>query len=85
MYRLEIKRSVVKEIKRLPSRIQQQVQAAIHGLVIDPRPDGCKKLKGANQYAIRISEYRVIYEIDDDRLIVLVLRARHRRDVYRNL
>ncbi len=85
MYQLEIKRSVVKEIRRLPSRVQQQVQAAIRHLVVDPRPDGCKKLKGADQYAIRVSEYRVLYEIDDDRLIVLVLRVRHRRDVYRNL
>jgi len=85
VYRLEIKRSVVKEVKRLPSLIQQQVQAAIQALTVDPRPNGCKKLKGADQYAIRVREYRILHEIDDDRLIVLVLRVRHRREVYRNL
>jgi len=58
--------------------------AEINALADDPRPRGVEKLKGvADQYRIRLRSYRVSYTIQDDRLIVLVLRIGHRRDVYR--
>ncbi len=85
MYRLEIKRSVVKEIKRLRIRDRQRINAAIRTLADEPRPDGCKRLKSTHLFSLRVGDYRIIYEIQDDQLIVLVLRVRHRREVYRNL
>ena len=58
--------------------------ASIESLDSDARPSGCKKLVGSDHtYRIRIGDYRVVYDIHDDKLIVLVVRVRHRRDVYR--
>jgi mRNA interferase RelE/StbE len=58
--------------------------ATIESLESDPRPSGCKKLVGSEHtYRIRIGDYRVVYELRDDKLIVLDVRVRHRRDVYR--
>ena len=51
-------------------------------LELDPRPSGCKKLKGRDAYRIRIGDYRVIYEIQDSRLMVTVITIGHRREVY---
>lgn len=52
----------------------------------EPRPRGCRKLRGGvNNYRIRIGEYRIVYDIDDDALTVLILRVRHRREVYRGI
>jgi mRNA interferase RelE/StbE len=61
--------------------------AAIDALADDPRPSGCKKLTGgADRYRIRAAgAYRIVYELHDDRLIVIVIRIGHRRDVYRGL
>ena len=56
---------------------------AIDKLALVPRPPGCKKLKGRDAYRIRIGEYRVIYEIHDDVLIVLIIRVAHRREAYK--
>jgi mRNA interferase RelE/StbE len=55
---------------------------AISKLANNPRPVGCKKLRGWDAYRIRIGDYRVIYEIHDDVLIVLVVRVAHRREAY---
>lgn len=58
--------------------------AAIESLESDPRPVGCKKLVGSDHtYRLRIGDYRVVYEIQDDILVILVVRIRHRGDVYR--
>jgi mRNA interferase RelE/StbE len=56
---------------------------AIDKLPDNPRPSGCRKLKGADVYRIRVGDYRVVYEIHDDVLIVLVVRVAHRSEVYK--
>jgi mRNA interferase RelE/StbE len=83
-YRVEIMRSALKQLEALPREEQERLTTEINALADDPRPPGVEKLKGvADQYRIRVGSYRVIYTIRDDRLIVLVLRIGHRRDVYR--
>jgi mRNA interferase RelE/StbE len=83
MYRVIIKLSADKQIGRLSSRIRRRISDALDGLAENPRPCGSKKLKGAEDlWRIRVGDYRVIYTIRDDELIVLVVRVAHRKDVY---
>lgn len=84
MYRITIKREALKELKLLPKQVVIRVSAAITKLAEDPRPDGCKKLKGydGNQWRIRVGDYRVIYAIDDTIKIVDVRHVGNRRDIY---
>ncbi len=83
-YRVEIKASAVKEIAALPKRAQRRVVSAIDALADDPRPDGVRKLAGSEDvYRVRVGDYRIVYQIFDDVLIVHVVRVGHRRDVYR--
>ncbi len=84
-YRIEIQRSAEKELAALSSTLQARIFKAIDGLVTDPRPIGCKKLSGAkNAFRIRVGEYRIVYEIYDGVLVVIVIRIAHRREVYRD-
>lgn len=83
-YRIELKRSAAQEIESIAQKKQrQQIVARIAKLADDPRPAGCQKLSGQESYRIRQGEYRIIYTIEDDRLIVTVVKVGHRRDVYR--
>jgi mRNA interferase RelE/StbE len=83
-YHVEISRPAAKQFEALPRREQERIMPELLGLADDPRPRGAQKLKGVDdQYRIRVGDYRVLYAIADDRLIVLVLRIGHRRDVYR--
>ena len=84
-YRLFIKTSANKELARLGTKHDRaRIVAAIHRLPDTPRPAGCEKLSGADHlYRIRIGDYRVIYEILDDVLIITVVKAGYRRDIYR--
>ena len=85
-YRIAIKRSAQKEIASLPKRQQRRVMAAIAALALVPRPASARKLVGADAaYRIRVGDYRVVYQIMNRVLIVLVVRVRHRKDVYRRL
>ena len=82
-YELLIKPSAAKEIESLPRKDRQRVVAKIQSLVADPRPVGCIKLSGYEQYRIRQGDYRILYEIHDRALIITVVKVGHRRDVYR--
>ena len=82
-YRVEIKKSAVKEIKQLPKDDLKKVLAKIEGLSQDPRPSECKKLSAQEKYRIRSGDYRILYLIKDDVLIIYVVKVGHRRDVYR--
>ena len=83
-YSIFYKRSASEELIQLPSNIAHNVKAAINSLADNPRPHGCKKLKGGvNEYRIRISNYRVIYTIADTILIVTIIKIAHRKEVYR--
>jgi len=85
-YRLEIKDSARRQIARLSKPDQRRVMAAIADLADTPRPDGVRKIVGAdNAYRIRVGDYRIVYEIVDRVLTVYVICVAHRKDVYRGL
>ena len=79
-YRLLIKPSAVKEIEALPKTDRRRVVAKIESLAGNPRPPGCEKLSGHDQYRVRQGSYRILYSIEDRNLVV---RVGHRREVYR--
>lgn len=81
-YKIEIKKSAVKEIENLPKRDILAVLKKIHSLAENPRQVGCKKLSGQERYRVRSGDYRIVYSIEDLVLIVLVVKVGHRRDVY---
>ena len=81
-YTVLILPSAQKQLNKLPNAIATRIEDKTLELEQDPRPPGCKKLKGRDAYRIRIGDYRVIYEINDGRLIVTVITIGHRREVY---
>ena len=78
-----IKPSAAKEIEAIPKPDRRRIVEKIASLSTDPRPPGCEKLSGHDQYRIRQGNYRILYEIHDLKLIVVVVKVGHRRDVYR--
>jgi mRNA interferase RelE/StbE len=83
-YRVEFTNPALEQLRDLPREEQERMVPRINALADDPRPRGVEKLQGEDDlYRIRVGSYRIIYTIVDDRLIVLVLRIGHRRDVYR--
>ena len=83
-YDVFIKPSALKELERIDSRkIRQAVAERIRALGENPRPPGCRKLAGGEGYRIRCGVYRVVYSIEDERLVVYVVKLGQRKDVYR--
>ncbi len=82
-YKIEIKKSAVKEIEGLPRKDIQAVLSKIYALGDDPRPHDCKKLSSQEKYRVRCGDYRILYSIEDKVLIVYVVKVAHRKDVYR--
>jgi mRNA interferase RelE/StbE len=82
-YRVIVRKSVSKDLKGAPKKDVRRIIGAIKALADDPRPSGTKKLSGHERYRLRQGNYRILYEIEDDRLIVCVVRVGNRRDVYR--
>ena len=83
-YAIEFVPSAKRQLQKLPREIQLKLNQRIGSLASDPRPIGSKKLKGSDElWRIRFSDYRVIYEVRDKILVVLVVRVAHRREVYR--
>ncbi|NWF59562.1 MAG: type II toxin-antitoxin system RelE/ParE family toxin [Fischerella sp.] len=84
-YQVELAPAAVRQVKKLPADIQQKVVAKLEELAVNPRPDGVVKLEGAEDlYRVRLSCYRIVYQIQDDLLLVTVVKVKHRRDVYRS-
>jgi len=86
VYRVETaSRRVEIEIASLPGQVRERVIQAIHSLREDPRPPGAAKMMGEMRGAwrIRVGDCRVIYDVDDDRRLVIILLVLHRREVYR--
>ena len=81
-YNIRLVQSVAKKLSKLPSEIEDKIYTAIQSLSHNPRPSGCKKLKGHDGYRIRVGDYRIIYQIKDNILTVLVLAIGHRKDIY---
>jgi len=82
-YIVLIERYAQKQILKLDKKIIPVIKAAIAELANNPRPFGYKKLKGEDAYRIRVGDYRVIYEIDDDIILVTIVSVGHRKDVYK--
>ncbi len=75
--------SAEKELKKLPGQLIARLVPRLENLACNPRPPGCKKLKGGDlEWRIRAGDYRVVYTIDDAKLLVEVTRIRHRSEVY---
>jgi mRNA interferase RelE/StbE len=83
IYTVFIRKSAQKSIARLASSLQDRIFHAIRELARYPRPLGVKKLAGREAWRVRIGDYRVIYEICDDRRMIIVVVVGHRREVYR--
>ena len=82
-YELAFRKSVAKDLRALPQRDIKRILSRIRDLTKDPRPPGCEKLSGRELYRIRQGSYRIVYSIDDDHLVIVIVRVTHRRDVYR--
>ena len=82
-YRIIIPRLVQKQLDDLPQKQQKRLISAIRLLADEPRPSGVKKLKGYDKtYRIRVGDYRVIYNIEDQEKLILILSSIHRKDAY---
>jgi mRNA interferase RelE/StbE len=83
-YRIVIKRSAAREIEKIGLTDRRRIISKIRELATNPRPAGCKKLSGQEKYRIRQGDYRILYLIDGDQLIIVVVKVGHRRDAYKN-
>ncbi|HEV7698890.1 MAG TPA: type II toxin-antitoxin system RelE/ParE family toxin [Pyrinomonadaceae bacterium] len=81
-YEVVIRRSVYKDLRSVPKADVKKILTRIESLAEDPRGPGCEKLSADERYRVRQGNYRIIYSIEDDRLIVIVVKVGHRRDVY---
>jgi len=82
-YAISILRRAQKELAQLPTEVYEHVRDTIRTLSQNPRPSGCLKLTGREGWRLRVGNYRIIYEIDDNQQSVTILHVGHRRDVYR--
>jgi mRNA interferase RelE/StbE len=82
-YALFIERYAQKQIMKLDKKAIPLIKSAIAGLAENPGKRGCIKLKGEEAYRIKVGNYRIIYEIDDEKIIVNVVAVGHRKDIYR--
>ena len=82
-YRIVFKPGADRDVKKLPPHVLPRLRDAISALGVNPRPPGCKLLRGEDRsWRIRVSDYRVLYQVDDASRVVRIVRAGHRRDVY---
>lgn len=83
-YTVEISTSAAKSLAKIEKKTRLRIIGAIELLAVDPQPPGVKLLRGGKQgrWRARVGDYRIVYTVENDRLIVLVLRVAHRREVY---
>ena len=84
-YTIRIKRSAEKEMDRLSDKVFRRISEAILRLESDPRPAGSKKLRGVQDYRLRVGQYRILYSVDDGRRVIVISAVGHRREVYRGI
>lgn len=82
-YEIVFRKSVAKDLRAFPKSDVRRIVQRIRLLADDPRPAGCEKLSGQEKYRVRQGVYRIVYELEDDRLLVLIVKVGHRRDVDR--
>lgn len=81
-YRIEFRPAAVRALRKLDPQVRRRVQGAIALLAQDPRPPGARALQGRPGLRVRVGDYRIIYTVEDDVLLMVVVRLLHRRDVY---
>jgi mRNA interferase RelE/StbE len=81
-YQVLIRERAVKALQKINEPYYSKLKTAIYHLAVDPRPKGYIKLKDRTGYRIRVSNYRIVYDIYDDTLIVDVVELGHRKDIY---
>lgn len=83
-YGITLAPAAARQLRKFDPQARRRIQAALELLATDPRPPAATRLVGGTgEWRVRTGDYRVVYEIEDDRLLVLILRVGHRRDVYR--
>jgi len=82
-YRLTFKKSLTKDFRLIPKDDVGRILKRIEALADDPRPKGCEKLSGQERFRVRQGVYRIVYEIQDEELVIVVVKVGHRREVYR--
>lgn len=83
IYSIDILRSAQKQLRKINRQDQSRIISAIQALADHPRPQGCQKLSGRPAWRIRIGSYRVVYEIHENQLLVLIVAIGHRKEVYK--
>ena len=83
-YEVEFTSSAYKELKKLPPQKRLSIVRAIDKLQLNPRSGNVRPMVGTSSWRLRVGEYRVVYDILDKRLLVLIIRVRHRKDIYRH-
>ncbi|WP_304068964.1 type II toxin-antitoxin system RelE family toxin [Pedobacter glucosidilyticus] len=81
-YRVTLKKRAIKALEKINEPYYSSIKQVIYSLADNPRPSGCKKLKGRDGFRIRVADYRIIYDIFDDVLSVDVIDLGHRKDIY---
>ena len=84
-YTVEVRPRALKQLGSLPKGLRASIAQAIDALATVPRPPGAVQQKGTAYLRVRVRDYRIVYEVHDDVLLVLVVRVAHRRDVYRGI
>lgn len=82
-YDFFIERRAQKSLLKISKRTQDKLIQTIQNLSNNPRPEGCKKLTGRDAWRIRVNDYRIIYEIQDQKLVIIIIDIGHRRDIYK--
>lgn len=81
-YRIELRPAAVRSLRKLDPQVRHRIQGAIALLADDPRPPAARALRGRPGLRVRVGDYRIIYTVADDMLLVVVVTLGHRRDVY---
>ncbi len=79
-YRIEIRRSVLKDLDSIPGKDVRRILSSIESLAENPRPLQCRKLSADEKYRLRVGVYRILYSIEDENLIIYVVKIAHRKD-----
>lgn len=82
-YKITIKKSAAKELEDIPKKDLRKIIKPIQSLAQNPRHQGVQKLSAKEQYRVRQGDYRIVYSIDDKKLIIDIVKIGHRREIYR--
>ncbi|MBN2318538.1 MAG: type II toxin-antitoxin system RelE/ParE family toxin [Acidobacteria bacterium] len=82
-YKIVFRKSVIKDLRPIPNRDVKRILNAIDALSEEPRPPGCEKLSGQERFRVRQGNYRIVYEIRDEEVVIIIVKVAHRKNIYR--